>query len=94
MHVLESHVLVMSGFSLGRGGKHRIGELFALPQPGRHLLAGQGLRFLVLLPRAAREVAAHHALEIDALRLAHDHEAARELLPKVLEHRGQVGDHA
>jgi hypothetical protein len=65
-----------------------------LAEARRHLLAGQRLRLFVLLPRAAGDVAANHALEVDALGLAHDHEATRKLLAAVAELGRQVGHHA
>src|SRR5258708_5385860 len=94
LELLKADVFVVTALGLGRGREDRICEALALPQTWRHLLAGQRVRVLVLLPRAPREVSADHALEIDALGFAHDHEPAGKAVAMIPQRGRQVGNHS
>src|SRR6266852_4327655 len=89
----KGDVLVVAGLRLGRGREGRIGEPLALSQAGWHVLTRQRARVLVFLPRAPGKVSTHNAFEVDPLGLAHDHEAAQELVAPVSQRRGKVRHH-
>src|SRR2546427_13015334 len=94
LQLREGDVLVMTGLCLGRRREDRIGEPLALAKTRWHLLAGERVRILVLLPRTAGEVPPNNAFEVDALRFAHDNEAAGKVVAAVAQRRREVRHHA
>ena len=77
-HGGEGDIFVVTFRRLGSGRKDRLGELLALAKPGWQWDATRRSIRLVLLPTAARQVTARHALHLHHPRRATDHRATGE----------------
>ncbi|ABA49009.1 hypothetical protein BURPS1710b_0998 [Burkholderia pseudomallei 1710b] len=81
---LERDVLVVMAHLGLRGGREdRLGELLRVRQAGRQLDAAHLARRLVVLPAAARQIAAHDRLDEDRLKPLDDDRAPLHLLDLV-----------
>src|SRR5205823_3916195 len=77
--LLVGHRLVVAGLGFGGGGEDRLGQLLALGEAVGQPDAADAAGAAVVAPTGAGDVAAYHALDVDALRLVHDHGAPDQL---------------
>ena len=78
---IEADVFVMqSDFRLGRRRENRLRELRRVHQARRQLDAAYRALCVVLLQAAAGQIAAHDAFDREHLGLAHQHEAAAQVV--------------
>ena len=80
--LLHVDVLVMTGFSLGRGREDRLRQLRPELQSSRQFDSANALGFLIFLPAGAGQITAHNAFDRQRLRFAHNHGTTSELLAK------------